>query len=410
MRRADIHPRPDRRRAVSASAVLLAALDHGPVARSTIARLAGLSPAAVTQQCARLIGAGFLGEAGQPGTGQHRAGQPGAHKGPGRPHVPVDVDTGGSVVCGLHIAVRRATLAAVDLRGRVIACEHHPHRGDQASQVLGHVAGRIPGFLAEHAPGRRPLGLGIASGGWVDPGAGVIVEHQPLRWRDVPVRELLARATGLPVRADGHARALIRAEQLFGDRRSRVSAVHMFVGNVVDAAFATGGTVHHGPRSAAGAVAHLPLRGRADPCGCGRAGCLVAAVSEDTLARRAAARGIIAEPDFPALLAAAKVGDGPALALLHERARLVASAAAMLLDVLNPEVLVIAEAGVVHLPGCLEIVREEVARRARSCPDPGRTVVSSSFGQNVLPVSAAAVMLEAIYSNPLQAGTMSLAS
>src|SRR6266700_3003336 len=101
----------------------------------------------------------------------------------------------------------------------------------------------------------------------------------------------------MPVRVDSHARALIRAEQLFGDRRTRASAVHMFVGNVVDAAFATGGTVHHGPRSAAGAVAHLPLRGRADSCRCGRSGCLEAAVSEEALARRAAAQQIIAEPD-----------------------------------------------------------------------------------------------------------------
>jgi predicted NBD/HSP70 family sugar kinase len=410
MRRADIHPGPDRRRTTSASTVLLAALDHGPVARSTIARLAGLSPAAVTQQCAGLIGAGLLREADQQDPGQQGPGQQGAQKGPGRPHVPVDVDTGGSVVCGLHIAVQRATLAAVDLRGRVIACEHHPHGDGRASQVLGRVAARVPGFLAQHVPGRRPLGLGIATGGWVDPGAGVIVEHPPLRWRDVPVRELLAQATGLPVRADSHARALIRAEQLFGDRRTRVSAVHMFVGSVVDAAFATGGTVHHGPRSAAGTVAHLPLRGRADPCGCGRTGCLAAAVSEETLARRAAARRIIAVPDFPALLEAARAGDRPALALLRERARLVASAAATLLDVLNPEVLVVAEAGAVHVPGCLEIMREEIGRRARSCPDPGSTVVATSFGPDVLPVSAAAVMLDAIYTSPLEPGSLSLAS
>lgn len=400
LRRADIDTGPDRRRTTTASEILLAVADHGPVARSTIARLAGVSPAAVSQQCAELIRAGFLREAGGPGQ----------HKGPGRPHVPVDIDTGSAVVCGLHIAVQRSTLAVVDLRGRVIAAEHHPHAAGRAADVLSRVARRIPRFLAEHAPQRRPLGLGVATGGWVDPGAGVVVEHPPLRWRDVPARELLARATGMPVRVDGHARALIRAEQLFGDRRTRSSAVHMFVGNVVDAAFATGGAVHHGPRSAAGTVAHLPLRGRADPCACGRSGCLAAAVSEETLARRAAARRIIPAPDFPALLAAAMAGVKEAVALLHERARLVASAAAMLMDVLNPEVLVVAEAGVVHVPGCLEVMRAEIARRARSCPEPGLAVVASSFGQDVLPVSAAAVMLDGIYSAPLQPTALAAAS
>ena len=87
LRRADIRPGPDRRRTCSASAVLLAALDHGPVARSTIARLAGLSPAAVTQLSTDLLGAGLLRETREAG---HRA----APKAPGRPHVPVDIDTG----------------------------------------------------------------------------------------------------------------------------------------------------------------------------------------------------------------------------------------------------------------------------------------------------------------------------
>ena len=132
------------------------------------------------------------------------------------------------------------------------------------------------------------------------------------------------------------------------------------------------------------------------PCSCGRSGCLEAAVSEATLARRAAAAGIIAKPRFSALLEAAKTGRPGAVALLHERARLVASAAAMLVDVLNPELLVVAEAGAVHLPGCLDVMRAEIAARARTCVDPAHTVVATSFGSDVLPLSASAVMLDAV--------------
>src|SRR6202007_1014823 len=52
-----------------------------------------------------------------------------------------------------------------------------------------------------------------------------------------------------------------------------------------------------------------------------------------------------APPGFAALLTGAKASHPGAVALLHERARLVASAAAMLVDVLNPELLVVAGAG-----------------------------------------------------------------
>jgi predicted NBD/HSP70 family sugar kinase len=107
-----------------------------------------------------------------------------------------------------------------------------------------------------------------------------------LGWRDVPVGQVFAAATGLPVRVDNHARALARAEQRFGDWRARTSVLHLFVGNTIDAAFATGGKIHHGPQSAAGAVAHLPLEGRPEPCLCGRRGCLQAVVSRAEVSAR----------------------------------------------------------------------------------------------------------------------------
>jgi predicted NBD/HSP70 family sugar kinase len=396
LRRADIPATTDRRRTSSASDVLRAVLDHGPVPRSTIARIAGLSPAAVGRHCADLVRAGLIREIARQGGGGNSA---------GRPHVPVDISDERHVVCGLHIGATASTLAVVDLRGRVLARESDSHDGRPAADVLTRAGRRIPGFAAEHAWPRQPIGLGVAAGGWVDPVAGVVVDHPALGWRDTPARDLLAETTGLPVRIDSHARALIKAEQLFGDRRSRDSVVHMFVGNVVDAAFATGGMVHAGPRSAAGSVAHLPVGERWGTCQCGQSGCLQAAVGDDAIARRAASAGIIAEPSFLALLASASAGTTGALGLMRERARLVGRAAAMLLDVLNPDLLVVAEAGAIRLPGCLDVLRAEVAKRSRNCRDPVAMVVATSFGADVLPVSAGAVLLDAIYADPLADGT-----
>jgi predicted NBD/HSP70 family sugar kinase len=392
LRRADIRRSEDCRQTTNASAVLQAALDYGPVARSTIARLTGLSPAAVSRLCAELAAAGLLREVPE-ACGPKQV---------GRPHVPVEVDVGRRVACGLHIAVGHATLALVDLRGGVLARERLVHAGADPRQVLLRVARRIPAFLDEHVGARAPLGLGVASGGWVDGAHGVIMENAALGWRSVPVRELLASATGLPVYVDSHARALARAEQMFGNASARASVVQLFVGNVVDAAFATGGLVHHGPRSAAGSVAHLPVDGSDDPCSCGRRGCLQAAVSSGALGLRAARLGITAGPVFEALLAAARAGDRRAVGLLRERARLVGAAAALLLDVLNPEVLVVTEQGTIYLPECLDALRDEVGRRSRVCRDPSRSVIPTSFGDDALSVAAGAVILDAVYASPLR--------
>lgn len=393
VRREDVHQAEDGRRTSNAKSILRAVLDNGPVARSTIARLTALSPATVSRQCTELVRLGLLREAAEVGV----------LKGPGRPHISVDIDVDRHLVCGLHIAVAHTTLALVDLRGRVVAQERRPHAGSQPERVLSGIAGRVLDFIAEHAHGRVPLGLGVATGGWVDPSAGVIVENASLGWRDVPVRALLAGETGLPVRVDSHSRALARAEQLFGEARARASVVNLFVGNMVDAAFATGGMVHHGPRSAAGDVAHLPLGSCSDRCSCGRVGCFEAAVSERRLCLQAVGEGIVPEPSVSALLTAARAGDGRAVRLFRERARLVGRAAALLLDVLNPEVLVVVEAGVIHLPECLAELRAEVRRRSRVHQDPEKTVVATSFVGEVLAVAAGTVMLDAVYADPLAA-------
>lgn len=394
LRRRDIVRTSDCRQTANDSAVLRAALDHGPVARSTIARLAGLSPAVVTRLAADLIAAGLLREA-EP-VPSRRA------QGAGRPHVPVEIDTARRAVAGLHVAVRHATLALLDLKGQVIASERIEHADTEPRGLLRRLGRRIPEFAARHAGGRTLAGLGVASGGWVDSAGGVIVEHPLLGWAGVPVRDLLEEAAGLRVRVDNHARSLARAEQLFGDSRARGSVVHLFAGNMVDAAFATGERVHHGPQSAAGSVAHLPL-GRGDQqCQCGRRGCLQAAVSSREIVRRAAGDGIVDGPDIAAVLAAAAGGDRRAVALFAERARLLGTAAALLLDILNPDVLVITEQGTKHLPECLEIVRSEVAARSlRGAADGGKSVIASGFGDDALAVAAGTAMLDAVYADPL---------
>jgi predicted NBD/HSP70 family sugar kinase len=380
------------RRGSGASVVLRDVLAGGPLARSTIARRTGLSPAAVSGHVANLAAFGLLRELPE-AAGPH---------GVGRPHVPVDIDTSQHVVGGIHVAVPHTTVALLDLRGGVITADRIPHDDRKPWPVLEKAADRLGTLLAGHAAERSPIGLGVATGGWVDPGRGTIVDHPLLGWRDVPVRDLLAERTGLVVEVDGHSRALIDAERLFGLASTRASVLHLFVGNVVDAAFATGDSVQHGPRSAAGAIAHFPVEDGTEPCPCGRTGCLQATVSERTLARRAAAAGILDQPSFPALLAEAEAGSPAAVGLFRERARLVGRAAAPLIDLLNPEVLVVVEPGVSRIPGCLEAMRDEVGDRSWICREPAGTVMPTSFPRTVLATAAGTVLLTGFYRDPLR--------
>jgi predicted NBD/HSP70 family sugar kinase len=390
-RRRDLPPPVAARPNDSAGAVLRAILDHGPVARSSVARATRLSAASVSGLVNALAREGLVREvpeaAGPPGTG--------------RPHVPVAIESGEAGVIGAHIAVPRITVARLDLRGRVIEQHQETHGGRDPASVLAALKNRI----LEQARGRRILGLGVAVGGWVDAANGTLVEHHLLGWRKVPLAAVLADATGLPVGVDSNSRALLKAEQLFGDaaQQARRSAVHLFVGNVVDVAFAANGVVHRGPRSAAGAVAHLPIEGCDAVCACGRTGCLQGAVSDQTLVRRALGTGTIDRPDIHALVDAAMRGRPEAVALFVERAKLVGRAAGLLLDLFDPEVLVVVEAGANRLPDCLATLRAEAAAwSSASFPDePAATIRRTSFPDHVLATAGGAVALDRVYAAPL---------
>jgi predicted NBD/HSP70 family sugar kinase len=364
--------------------VLRSVLEHGPVARSTIARLTGLSPASVTDYCARFAELGFIRETSAPPRS----------RGAGRPHVPVDLDDGRFLVGGVHVAVPYTTVALLDLRGRVVAERRLRHAVTEPAQVLARAAEGLGALLAEAADG-VPLGVGFAAGGWVDRESGAVVEHPLLGWRDVPVREVLGARTGLAVHVDGHARALVNAERLFGRARGSGSVLHLFVGNVVDAAFATNDEVHYGPRSQAGAIAHLPLPGGTEPCACGRTGCLQAELSERTLCRRAREARVCDGVNPMRVVAAAAAGDPVAVRLLVERSRMTGRAARLLMDVLNPETVVVTEVGVMHREDCLTALGEAVgAERAAH-------VVPTGFGDCVLAVAGGSVALDVLYRDPL---------
>lgn len=172
-----------RRKTTTAATVLRSVLHHGPVARSTIARLTGLSAAAVTRQYAELADLGLLREVAERRVPRVTV---------GRPHVPVDIDVARYAACGVHIAYAHTTVSLVDLRGHVLHQEREPHPARDAGAVLGRVLERVPASLAAHLGGRAPLGAG----------AGRAAVRRPAR----------ARQPGSPVRGQRGGR---------GDRHRR---------------------------------------------------------------------------------------------------------------------------------------------------------------------------------------------
>ena len=401
----------------SAAALLRALLREGPSPRSTLARLSGLSPASVTGHSSDLIDRGLVAEL--PGTA--------SPNGMGRPHVPLDLAPT-AMVGALHVALAENTVDVLDLRGRVVAERRLPHAGAPAKVVLTQGADALHALTAAQARGSGLLGVGFASGGWVDRDAGTVAEHRLLGWRNVPATAIVAQrlaerdaaartaaafpgsgrdhAGPIPVHADSHTRALIRAEQLFGGLDPRQSVLALFAGNVVDAAFALGDHVNRGPQSGAGDVAHWPVPGSSQVCECGRSGCLQTALSELCLVEQGVAIGLIDTPAqgsdaVDALLRIADAGNAAARELFVARSMLAGRALAPLADFLNPDVVLVVDRGTARFGEALAALRGALVEHSFVARTRHPSVIVSSFMRSPLATAAGTVALDVLYRDPL---------
>ncbi|HEY3563194.1 MAG TPA: ROK family protein [Kribbella sp.] len=376
------------------SAILRTVMRHGPIARSELAGLTGMSTGTMTKLTSLLCEAGLLREL--PADPVHRS--------LGRPRTPMVVDERVHRVVGVHFGLRRTTVCLLDLRGTLLAEVRLPHRGRRAFDPL--VAQAVEGIrelIARH-PG-NVLGVGASTGGWVDREAGIVRDHRVLRWRGVPLREVLGGGLGLPTEIDSSFRSLAMAERWFGGAQGVDDLVGLFVGNVVGAGFVIGGQVCAGHHAAAGSVDHLSVGiTAAEVCSCGRRDCLHVAASDLAVLGQARKDGLIGiRGTLEQLLQAARDGDKRADRLLVERAELVGVAAGTLIDMLDPELLVVS-GGVVDAPEYLRSVQRGARAylHDKRAVDLDAVIRLSAFGTDGVAVSAASVILDRIYAAPTE--------
>lgn len=372
------------RRPTSAGLVLRALLDLGEAPRSAIAKQAGLSPATVTAATRQLLEAGLIAET---------VGGPGPPR-VGRPHIPLQLDVG-NTVAAVHFAATRSRVAVVDIAGRVLASQIVPHRSTSGAVLIDDAAGALAEMLDALPDSVAPFALGAATGGWVDAAAGVVHKHPFLDWDGVAVRDLLSERTGLRVEFDSHARGIVHSEQLFGALPAESSALVLFVGNVIDAAFAVDGRVRYGQGASAGSLEALV--GSALPAGAG-----MESLSNHALCRELSRDGLLPGPDptFMDLVAAARI-DGRVRERLVLRASTLARVVAALADILNPDTVIIPDSSFTCIADVREAYLTGIQEHSTVIRDAGRLVTGSSFPGRILEHSAASAALRTLYADPL---------
>lgn len=388
-----------RRRNVAA--VLQSVRAHGPLSRSQIAADVGLSPTAVTKITYDLLRAGFINELSQPTSDAREQARE-----PGRPRVPLTIDRSRHRFVGVHIGLRRITAGVVDLTGEVVALRARAHGSASPDSVLAKARQMVQEVLKENGAGSI-LGYGACAGGWVSPDHGIVHEFPGLPWHEVRFRDGL-QLDGLPEPfIDNTVRALALAEARLGAAQGADEMLYVFTGNIMGCAHVRHGQIARGRRSAAGVIDHLPSTGqRGITCTCGRRDCLWAVASDVAVVTAARESGIVGTGAHIEDVIELARGDSPAAGqaerILARRARNVGRAVGSLLDIYDPDVVVVG--GGVRLAERQFADLVATAHLRAALPHDKTPVLPAAL---VAPASriqgAVAPAMDAVYDDPLAA-------
>lgn len=368
---------------------------HAPCSRADIAASTGLNKATVSSLVSELMQRRLLRETGLT---DGRI---------GRPATMIVMDGAPYAAVGLEVNTDHLAVVAIDLAGERLLSWRRAFsgRGAPANKSLATISALARRALARlHDDRRRVLGLTVGIAGLVD-SQGAVRLASGLGWRDVPVREALLRALGepgFPVTVDNDANLAVLAEHRYGPHAGTPNLVYLSGEAGVGGGIVADGRLLHGGRGYAGEVGHLPVVPDGPPCACGRHGCLEAVASAGALVRQLAGGDPTdLEPEVADVVRRARAQEPQVLAALRETGRHLGYAAALLSNLVNPEVVILGGYYVPLAPWLLPPASDELAARTVAPEAGGCRLVASALDQDAAAVGGAALVLDGVDAGQL---------
>lgn len=282
------------------------------------------------------------------------------------------------------------------------------HRGPKfvVDRIVSMIEGAIAEVLTATGGSRDEVaGVGIGSPGPLNRHEGVVVNTPNLGWRNFPLRDLISNAVNLPASLDNDANCATYGEWWLGAGRDVDTLVGLTLGTGIGGGIVLNGRIYHGISDVAGEIGHMTIDSTGRKCKCGNYGCLEAYASGPAIALRAV-EGIEAGADtmlvelvgdrLERITAAtvyegAVLGDPYATEVMKDTAKFLGAGVANIINILNPEMVVIS-GGVTRAGDHLfQPLRAEVRRRAFRSAEESCRIVSAELPGTAGVVGAAAV-------------------
>ena len=222
------------------------------------------------------------------------------------------------------------------------------------------------------------IGVGVGAPGPLDTKRGIVLLTPNLGWVNLPLRQIIHERLGLPAALDNDANCAVLGEWWMGAARGTRNAIGITIGTGIGGGIIVDGKLYHGASDCAGEIGHTTIDTEGRRCKCGNYGCLEAYASGPNIAMRAVEElkagavsrladyvgGDLRQVTAQTVYQAAHDGDQLALEVVNDTAKFLGAGIANLVNVFNPEVVVVC--GGVTLAGdrLFDPLRREVARRA----------------------------------------------
>ena len=196
--------------------------------------------------------------------------------------------------------------------------------------------------------------------------------------RNINIKEKLEKLTGIETKLDNDVNIIALGEAKYGAAKGSKSSVTVALGTGIGGGIYIDGKLVSGAKGAGGEVGHMKIVKDGKLCGCGQKGCFEAYVSATGLIREAVSRltvnkqnllykmidGDLMKLEAKDIFDAAREGDAFSLDLVDYEAEYLALGIANILNIINPEVVVLG--GGVALAGdiLLNPMREKMVKYA----------------------------------------------
>ena len=315
-----------------------------------------------------------------------------------------------SYIVGIDIGGTKLATVVADGTGTILkkirkptSAERGPHHAvESLLEMVGETI-RLAELKRENISG-----IGVSCGGPLDTKTGVVYSPPNLPgWDAFPLKESIEAEFHVPTIIENDANASALAEWRFGGGRGYNYVLYMTMSTGIGGGIVANGQIYHGANDSAGEVGHQILLPDGPLCGCGQRGCLEALCSGPAIARRARevireqpntailklADGEIAQVKSEHVLEAARTGDSLAMSLMEETGYYMGWGIANLVNILNPEIVLIGTIAVAAGDLLLDPIRRTVADMAMQRPAEAVKIMPADLGDAVGDLAAISLVM-----------------